>query len=294
MTATSPARARDATAPESHLTPPADMMVTGEAVALELRPASVVNRILGGLVDLAIYGMLGLVTIVLLLRFVFAEQTNIDARMSIAAVITAVSFMVVLPTVIETLSRGLSAGKLAVGLRVVRDDGGAVRFRQSLVRAVVGIPEIWLTGGGLAVISGIFNKRSKRLGDLLAGTYAVQVRGTEQALAPLLMPPELAGWSSIADIRRLPDRIAFQARIFLSRTGSLNAQTRAELGRQFAATLEPYVSPPPPWGTHPERFIAAVLVTRRDREYRSALVAQRQDATTRERIRQLPFGITDS
>ena len=37
-----------------------------------------------------------------------------------------VTVMVVLPTTVETLTRGRSLGKLAMGIRIVRDDGGPV------------------------------------------------------------------------------------------------------------------------------------------------------------------------
>lgn len=265
-----------------------DLVVTGEAVALELRPANTVQRLLGGVVDLAVYGAAGAALLLGLSRLV-----QNYAHLSILLVVVPVTMMVVLPTTVETLSRGLSAGKLAVGLRVVRDDGGPVRFRQSLVRAMLGVVEIWLTLGSLATITAIINRRSKRLGDLLAGTYAIQVRGTETALAPLLMPPELERWAATADIRRLPDQLAMHGRIYLSRTGSLRPEVRDVVGRQLAASVEPFVSPPPPWGTNPERFLAAVLVARRDREYRAAQALEERTAVSAERTRRLPYGIPE-
>ena len=255
---------------------------------LELKPANTVQRLLGGLIDLAIYGVVGGAMLLGLSRLV----QNM-AHLSILVVVVSVTMMVVLPTTVETVSRGLSAGKLAVGLRVVRDDGGPVRFRQSLVRAMLGVVEIWLTFGGLATITAIINRRSKRLGDLLAGTYAIQVRGAETAMAPLLMPPELERWAAVADIRRLPDSLAMHARTYLSRTGSLRPEVRGLIGRQLAAATEPYVSPPPPWGTNPERFVAAVLVARRDREYRAALALEHTTATLAERTRRLPYGVPE-
>lgn len=265
-----------------------DLVVTGEAVALELRPANTIQRLLSGAVDLAIYAAAGIALLLVLTRLIQNQ-----AHLSIVLVVVPVTMMVVLPTTVESLTRGLSAGKLAVGLRIVRDDGGPVRFRQSLVRAVLGVVEIWLTFGSLAVITSIVNRRSKRLGDLLAGTYAIQVRGADAAVAPLLMPPDLERWAAVADIRRLPDQLAMHARVYLSRTGSLRPEVRAALGRQLAASIEPYVSPPPPWGTNPERFIAAVLVARRDREYRSALAQQQQVAASAERTRRLPYGVPE-
>ncbi|MBK5248525.1 MAG: RDD family protein [Actinomycetales bacterium] len=266
-----------------------DLIITGEAVALELRPASVLTRMMSGVIDLVIFAVVGGGIILLATRFV----TN-DSRLGVVVVSTMALVMVVLPTAVETLTRGLSAGKVAAGIRVVRDDGGPVRFRQAFVRALTAVGEIWFSFGSIALITSIINRRGKRLGDLLAGTYAVRVRGTEVAVAPLLMPPDLQEWAERADIRRLPDNLALHARIFLSRTGQLNPAVRIDLGRLFAATMEPYVSPPPPWGTNPERFVAAVLVARRDREYQAGLASRAKDAEEVERMRRLPYGISDA
>lgn len=286
MTTTAPTAAGVIGAPGDQAA--AGLVITGEAVALELRPANVAQRLLGGLLDLAIYAA---VSIALLLGLSRLIQNA--AHFNIVMIVVMVVMMVGLPTTVESLTRGLSAGKLAVGVRVVRDDGGPVRFRHALVRAMLGAVEIWMTFGGLAVIVAIINKRSKRLGDLLAGTYAIRERGNEDALAPVLMPPELATWAEVADIRRLPDQLALYARLFLSRTAMMNGPVREQRARLFAASMEPYVSPPPPWGTNPERFIAAVLVARRDREYRAAIAEEERATERANRTRRLPYGIPD-
>src|SRR5690606_17814134 len=192
---------------------------------------------------------------------------------------------------VETLTRGRSLGKLATGIRVVRDDGGPIRMRHALVRALVGIGDLWLTLGAMAVISAILTRRGKRVGDILAGTYAVRIRGDDRALPPLIMPPELAAWAAGADIRRLPDGVGLAARQFLSRTGSMDRRAREDMGRQLAARIEPLVSPPPPWGTHPERFLAAVLVARRDREYAVGLRAREREDAEAAQVTRLPHQI---
>src|SRR4051794_26488650 len=110
-----------------------------------------------------------------------------------------------LPTTVETLSRGRSLGKVAAGLRVVRDDGGPTRMRHALVRALVAVVEIFLTLGSVALVTSMLNVRGKRLGDLLAGTFVLRERGG-RAIAPLpAMPLQLARWALTADIARLPD-----------------------------------------------------------------------------------------
>ena len=185
--------------------------------------------------------------------------------------------MLLLPLTIEVLSRGQSAGRLITGTRVVRDDGGSIRFRHALVRTLLATIEIWLAYGVLASLACIVTRRGKRLGDLLAGTYVVHERSAIQTAPPVLMPPELAGWASQADLRALPGNLALVARTFLQRGSAMRPAPRARLSMQLAAAVEPYVAPPAPEGTHPERFLAAVLAERRDREYMLELRDRRAD-----------------
>src|SRR5690625_7862619 len=103
------------------------------------------------------------------------------------------------------------------------------------------------------------------------------------------MRPQLDGWARSADIRAMPAGLALAARRFLDRTGTLDPASREQLGRQLAARVEPLVSPPPPWGTHPERFLAAVLVARRGREYAVGVRARDRLAETTAELRRLPY-----
>ncbi|MFH5824153.1 RDD family protein [Georgenia sp. AZ-5] len=282
---------RTPTGPESALARAGlqdDLIITGEAVALEMRPASVGVRILGALVDAVAYVLGAVALLVVGSRFVGSLN---EAQLGVAQVGLFAAVMVIAPTVVETLTRGRSLGKLAAGIRVVRDDGGPVRLRHALVRALVGVGELWITGGSVAIVAAAVNRRGKRLGDLLAGTYAVRVRGGVKRPQPLVMPPELAGWAAGADIRALPDGVGLAARGFLERAASMAPPARAELGARLAAQVEPYVAPPPPWGTPPEHFLAAVLVARRDREYEVALRAHQREAEEAARIGRLPHGV---
>ncbi|GAA4434247.1 RDD family protein [Georgenia halophila] len=268
-----------------------DLIVTGEAVALESRPASVGVRAVGAVLDAAVTATAGY--LLLLVGEPLLSQLN-PAQQGTVSVVFIATILVLTPVVVETLTRGRSLGKLATGIRVVRDDGGPIRFRHALVRALVGIGDLWMTAGCAAVITAALTRRGKRVGDILAGTYAVRVRGDERRQPPLIMPPELADWASSADIRALPDGLGLAARRFLGRTGSMEPGARAEMARNLAARVEPLVSPPPPWGTHPERFLAAVLVTRRDREYATGLRTKQRDEVEAARVARLPHQVGET
>ncbi len=245
-----------------------DTIITGEAVSLESRPASVMTRALATLIDVAFYGMV----LVLLLAGLSGQLAELNEAQVNTVMVVAIALLAVgAPTAVETVTRGRSLGKVVVGTRVVRDDGGPIRFRHALTRWSTAMVELYLTAGLLAFTVSMLSRRSKRLGDMLAGTYVARVRGVEEYEYPLLMPPELASWAATADVAQLPDRVSLHARTYLARTATLTPQARQRLALALAAEVERFVAPPPPPGTHPERFLAAVLATRRDREYQVAL-----------------------
>ncbi|GGR56272.1 putative RDD family membrane protein YckC [Nocardioides luteus] len=242
-----------------------DDLVTGDAVALDLPAAGLGTRLLSGLIDaLAVIALL----IVALIVFMTAAP-RADEALAWAAYIAAIaSVLLVFPTAVETLTRGRSLGKLALGLRTVRDDGGAISFHHAFVRALVGVIEIYGTSGTVAFLSAMIHPRGKRLGDIAAGTYVIRVRVPLRPPAPIQMPPALAVWASHADVAALPVGLALAVRRFLS--GEVGTATdpvrRHTLADRLAAEVQEYVAPGPPPGTPPEAYLAAVLATRRDRD----------------------------
>jgi hypothetical protein len=174
--------------------------------------------------------------------------------------------MVAIPATSETLSRGKTLGHLALGLRTVRDDAGPIQFRHAMTRAMVGVLEIYSCLGMPALICAVFNRRGKRFGDLLAGTYVVRDRQRVSLPPPPQMPPHLATWAAGADIAPLPDALAVTIRQFLARTGTFAPGVREELAHRLLAEATPYMAPAPPAGNHPEWVLMALLAERRNRD----------------------------
>ncbi|MFF1253094.1 RDD family protein [Pseudarthrobacter sp. NPDC058329] len=262
-------------------------IITGEAVVLELRPASFAARALGLLLDMA----LSTILLVAILMGVSAAGEDLDESAMRALVVASVVFcLVIVPVAVETLSRGLSLGKLAAGLRVVREDGGAIRFRHALIRGLTGFLEIYLTFGGLAIAVALFNDRSRRLGDLMAGTYAIRSRGPVEESPPVLVPPRLRSWAAAADIGRVPDATARRASQFIRQAGRMAPLSRAGMAGSIATELAAHVAPQPPAGTSPDDYLAAVMAERRSRELARLSQARRRSAEMGERLHRLPFG----
>lgn len=240
-----------------------DQIVTGEAVSIRIQPASLIQLVGAGIIDLALGFTILIATITLL---VYLESYNLQ-KFPTYQILGLVLGFVIIPAVIETLTNGRSLGKWITGVQILRDDGGAIRFRHAITRSLVGLIELYGTSGALALFSTFANRRHKRLGDLLAGSYPVSLNPARRMSPALIMPSELYSWASIADISRIPPALTWRIRQFLNTSSQLHPAYRAPLGHDLAAEALPFVSPPPPEGTHPERFLAAALIIRRDGEY---------------------------
>jgi uncharacterized RDD family membrane protein YckC len=243
-----------------------DTVMTGEAVALELRPTGFALAAAGAAIDFLVYGVGGLLFIIfaVLLPLSSSSLGNDSAVLSTFLTASIVLVLVVIPVAVELLSHGKSLGRLAVGSRVVREDGGAIGFRHAFIRSLAGLLEIYATLGGLAAIFGLLNGKSKRMGDYLAGTYSQYERVPRVPEPTFGVPVELQAWSGTADVARIPNRLAQRMTKFLRQARQLTPSTRTHLADQLAAEASVWVYPVP--AVAAELFVAAVVAVRRERE----------------------------
>ncbi|MFG2227998.1 RDD family protein [Streptomyces sp. NPDC048644] len=247
-------------------------LVTGEAVVLGLRPARLPSRALAVVVDLAVsWGTYIVVSLLLM-----SGTSSMDAAaVAAVAVATFVLVQIGIPIVIETLSHGRSLGKLMCGLRVLREDGGPIRFRHALVRGAMGAIEIVLTMGAVACIASLVSARGRRLGDVFAGTLVVRERlpAARQAVAFPPPPPWLAGELGALDLSRVPDGWWLTVRQFLARMGQLDPQVGGAMAGRLAEDLRGFTGVSVPQGVYPAAYLAAVVGERQSREAQRAFGA---------------------
>ena len=249
-----------------------DTIVTGEAVALDLHTASFILRAAGAMIDWLAYFGVYVVGILFLLPVLIDSLQLDDALVAAVAIALLVVAIVVAPITVELLSHGKSLGKLAIGSRIVRDDGGSIGFRHAFIRALTNVFETFMTFGGLAAIIALLNGRAKRLGDLVAGTYSQNERVSREQPPTYGVPVPLIEWSTTADVARMPDALARRVAQFLAQARTLTPATRERLSRELANEVSVYVSPIPV--TNAELFLAAVASLRRDREFAALQLEQ--------------------
>ena len=242
--------------------------MTGEAVALELRPARLPSRALAVTLDLILYV---LVYIGVTMALTVAASSLDDAAQLAVSVACFLLVLVGVPIAVETLSHGRSLGKLAFGLRVVRDDGGPISFRHALVRGAIGTVEVLLTFGVIACIASFVSARGRRLGDVFAGTLVVRERipaGRTGFLPP--PPPWLAGRFEELDLSAVPDGLWLAVRQYLTRMHQLDPQVAWTMAERLAADLAARTGAPVPQGVPPAAYLTAVAQERQAREARRA------------------------
>src|SRR5438046_4964747 len=233
-------------------------LVSGEAVEFDIRFARLGSRTLALLID--IMAQLGLAFLLWVAfsivagifgSFGAADQALVFALLTILLVLVFIGY----PAVLETVTGGRTLGKLAMGLRVVRDDGGSIRFRHALTRALVAtalewpgillVPVTWVVSLWIMLV----NPQGKRLGDLMAGTIVIHERTPASWGWVPAMPQALAGWARTLDLTGLDDELALAVRHYLARNREIREPARSRLGHSLASEVAAATPPPAPAGT---------------------------------------------
>lgn len=181
--------------------------------------------------------------------------------------------------VCEAYWHGQTPGKRAMKLRVIKDSGRQITLFEALARNLLRfvdyLPGFYLVG----LIAMLCNKRSKRLGDMVAGTLVVHERTDEQ---PMLYqnsqsfllprtPSESEPWRSPvpamfpADaVARLSGQDLVVIETFFQRMLDLPLETRASLAYRIAGQMGAKMQVALPTEGNPERVLEAIAYQMRN------------------------------
>ncbi|MEP7020193.1 MAG: RDD family protein [Pseudonocardiales bacterium] len=251
----------------------ADQLVSGEGVAYELSHAGVGSRTVAALIDLTIQ-----FSALFVLLTVTINTSGDPAALAAVVIVEVILVLAGYPIILEWLTRGRTVGKMAMGLRVVRDDGGPIGFRQALVRGLAGLilekPGLVApVTAAVGVATMMFSSAEKRLGDMMAATFVLNERsGAHHSVLArdFFVPYELQPWAASLDLSRLDDRLALGVRQFVLRAREMTLAAQISLGEQLRASVLAVVAPPPPMGAPTPAVLVAVLAERRRRAELSA------------------------
>ncbi|WP_374594554.1 RDD family protein [Aquabacterium sp.] len=169
---------------------------TPEGIALRLRPAGVVPRVLAYAIDCLIRLVVAIIALPML-----GSLGGLGMALSLILYFLLEWFY---PVLFELGFGGATPGKRALGLRVVLDSGvpvtPAASILRNLLRAVDFMPFLY----GFALVTMLVRRDFKRLGDLAAGTLVVHARVVNQhddiAIGPAQAPARALSLSEQAAV----------------------------------------------------------------------------------------------
>ncbi len=234
-------------------------IITPEAVVLDFERAGVASRTIAFAID-----VLALVTTLfalLLVVYLVMGELDTGGGAALVAVLTSLGVVIAWFCGFETLWRGRTLGKAAMGLRVVSADGTTVRFQQAFLRAAVGIVDFFLVPiGFVAVVAVLLSPRDQRLGDMAAGTIVVRERSASSYVAPAWFQAP-AGWERYAaslDVAALDEDSYGLVRSYLLRVPELTTGARDHLAVRLANPVAVRMGHTPPSYVHPHLFLLCV------------------------------------
>jgi len=235
-----------------------DGIVTPEAVVLDVETAGVAARVFAGLIDFAIqFGIFWVASLILtIIGLVSFSSFNTGVVLVLAFV------MMGYPVLSESLMRGRTIGKKAMGLRAVTLEGAPIRLRHALLRMMGGLVDRYLPPLGVTgMLFVVGTSRHQRVGDLLAGT--IVIRDPDRTLLPpavwFPVPPGLEAFAATIDPTAMTDEQYTVVRSFLMRNRELSADARYSLAADLAARAAATVHHDGYNKVHPEAYLLCVM-----------------------------------
>ncbi|NIJ69262.1 RDD family protein [Xanthomonas sp. 60] len=188
-------------------------VITPEGVPLQLPVAGPVPRALAWLVDLGVrLGALTVLSVPLALGGGFGRGLYLILMFLLTWAYTIV---------LEALW-GQTVGKRLLGLRVVAQDGAPIGWNAAVTRNLLRTVDMLPLGYAVGLLSSLFDRHGRRLGDLVAGTVVVHA-----AAAPGLAPTTIDSVLAPAVPLQPLEQAAVMA--FAERAPRLSPQRQQEL-----------------------------------------------------------------
>jgi uncharacterized RDD family membrane protein YckC len=149
---------------------------TPEGIELHLPVAGPVSRALAWAIDFLIRVFLYIVLATILVN---AGRAGLGILM-----ILTFAMEWFYPVIFEVKRNGQTPGKSALGLKVIHDDGTPVSWGASMIRNLLRVADFLPLFYGFGLLSVMFSKQFKRLGDHAAGTLVVYAEKPGRPVEP--------------------------------------------------------------------------------------------------------------
>jgi uncharacterized RDD family membrane protein YckC len=238
---------------------------TPENIDFQFDIAGLGSRLFAAVIDFIVLGFIFIVCNTIMLMIVgsssefFSNTSGVTAFVSIFWFVFQWFYFVIF----ELIWDGQSIGKRLLQLRVIKQNGQPLTFTASIIRNLIRTIDFLPMLYGLGLIVAFIHPRTRRLGDLAAGTIVVKEHSsiTLSQLVESNAKPDVAlaiqGIGQTLDnVHLLTEEDYLLVRDFLEQAPMLNSEARNRLGIQLAQTLQARLSLPE--GGNAEQFLRYV------------------------------------
>ncbi|MEZ4883612.1 MAG: RDD family protein [Chitinophagales bacterium] len=146
---------------------------TTQNVAIEYEAAGLGDRFIAGLIDYLILGMY-------LLGMLYFIDIISSALPQWAIILIFIFPVWLYHLLCELFMNGQSIGKRQMNIKVININGLPVSFGSYFIRWLFRLIDVFMTFGGLAVLTIVMNGKGQRLGDMAAGTAVVSLKSRKK------------------------------------------------------------------------------------------------------------------
>jgi uncharacterized RDD family membrane protein YckC len=163
--------------------------------------------------------------------------------------------------IFEAVWNGQTPGKRMIRLRVIKDNGQPIRPIESVGRNLLRIVDQLPFFYAIGILSVLLSKKSKRLGDFVAGTIVVHERALEDVKPVWETASASDGLKLGSEHLTLEDLALVEA--FLNRRSSLAGDVRYDAAAKIVDRLRPKLQIPEGVSLRNEQLLEAVASERR-------------------------------
>jgi uncharacterized RDD family membrane protein YckC len=233
---------------------------TPEQTSLEFPLAGIGSRFLGIAADTAIQVTVGIVLVIAAVMIL--PGLNLFGASASQWVIAGVIIGIFLLNsayfaFFEAIWNGQTPGKRYAQLRVMKDDGRPISAYDAIIRNLLRIVDSLPALYGVGLISMLFSKQSKRLGDMVAGTVVVHekslegVRPMADSVVDASLPPFDASSITLDELRLIET--------FIQRRSSWDPGVRTSMAAQISTRISEKLGVRIYGWPRTENFLEAVL-----------------------------------
>ena len=219
---------------------------TPEQIDINFQQAGIGSRFYAALIDTALLTLISLVGYYVNRQFISELGDIVGNWLGALGGILVFAVFWGYYMVFEATTNGQTFGKLALGLRVIKEGGYPIGFADAAIRNLVRIVDFLPFLYGVGLLCMLLNRNWQRLGDLAAGTLVIKIARTE--LKPtgtrsqvgnqsISIPPRdliYTAWIQPALVTETEMRVI---REYLARRATLLGHRRSELARTIASPI---------------------------------------------------------